>query len=122
MPWHVYIIECRDHTLYTGITNNLPRRLKAHNSGNGGRYTKYRWPVKLIYSEEHPTKSEAQKPTLRDLREKRSCNCVESEALRLDPPRRRRRVEAGSRGIFPFRVTWSTTLSQKPFIPLEKFL
>ncbi|HDZ77005.1 MAG TPA: GIY-YIG nuclease family protein [Candidatus Omnitrophica bacterium] len=61
MSWHVYIIECRDHTLYTGITNNLPRRLKAHNSGNGGRYTKYRWPVKLIHSEERSTKSEAQK-------------------------------------------------------------
>ena len=61
MPWYVYIIECRDHTLYTGITNSLLRRIKAHNSGNGGRYTKYRWPVKLIHSEEHPTKSEAQK-------------------------------------------------------------
>ncbi len=61
MPWHVYIIECRDHTLYTGITNNLPRRIKAHNSGNGGRYTKYRWPVKLIHSEGSLNKSEAQK-------------------------------------------------------------
>ena len=61
MPWHVYIIECRDHTLYTGATNNLSRRINDHNKGNGGRYTRFRWPVKLIYSEEHPAKSEAQK-------------------------------------------------------------
>ncbi|MEK6567936.1 MAG: GIY-YIG nuclease family protein [Candidatus Omnitrophota bacterium] len=46
-PWHVYIIECRDHTLYTGITNNLSRRVSDHNKGNGGRYTRFRWPVKF---------------------------------------------------------------------------
>jgi putative endonuclease len=61
MPWYVYIIECRDKTLYTGVTNNLSRRVNDHNKGNGCRYTKYRWPVKLIHSEECPTKSEAQK-------------------------------------------------------------
>jgi len=52
MPWHVYIIECRDKTLYTGITNNLEKRIKAHNCGNGGRFTKYRNPVELLYSED----------------------------------------------------------------------
>lgn len=61
MPWHLYIIECRDHTLYTGITNNLSRRVNDHNKGNGCRYTRFRRPVKLIHSEEYPTKSEAQK-------------------------------------------------------------
>ncbi|MDD5505072.1 MAG: GIY-YIG nuclease family protein [Candidatus Omnitrophota bacterium] len=61
MSWHVYIIDCRDKTLYTGVTNNLSRRVNDHNKGNGCRYTKYRWPVKLIYSEECPTKSQAQK-------------------------------------------------------------
>jgi len=61
MPWNVYIIECRDKTLYTGVTNNLSRRINDHNKGNGCRYTKYRWPVKLIHSEEHVSKSEAQK-------------------------------------------------------------
>ncbi|MEK6564197.1 MAG: GIY-YIG nuclease family protein [Candidatus Omnitrophota bacterium] len=60
-PWHVYIIECRDKTLYTGVTNNLPRRVKDHNEGNGGRYTRFRWPVKLVHSEEHPSRSQAQK-------------------------------------------------------------
>lgn len=52
MPWYVYIIQCKDAKLYTGITNNLKRRVKAHNSGKGGRFTKYRAPVKLAYCEE----------------------------------------------------------------------
>ncbi len=61
MPWHTYIIECKDGLLYTGITTNLERRIKAHNSGNGCRFTKYRTPVKLLFSEEAPTKSSALK-------------------------------------------------------------
>lgn len=61
MPWHVYIIQCNDSKLYTGITNNLERRIKAHNSGNGGRFTKFRAPVKLLYSEPAAAKPEALK-------------------------------------------------------------
>ena len=61
MHWQVYIIKCKDKTLYTGITNDLERRIKAHNSGNGCRYTKYRYPVKLIHSEQQPTRVEALK-------------------------------------------------------------
>jgi len=61
MPWHIYILECKDGKLYTGITNNLSRRIKAYNSGNGCRYTKYRFPVKLMYSEEVPDKPSALK-------------------------------------------------------------
>jgi putative endonuclease len=61
MPWHVYIIECKDGKLYTGITTNLKRRIKAHNSGNGCRFTKYRTPVKLLHHEGGFTKSEALK-------------------------------------------------------------
>lgn len=61
MTWRVYIIQCNDSKLYTGITNNLERRLKEHNSGNGCRFTKYRIPVKLRYTEDHPTKSAALK-------------------------------------------------------------
>lgn len=59
MLWYVYIIECKDRKLYTGITNNLTRRIKDHNSGNGCRFTKYRRPVRLLYSEEFSTKVEA---------------------------------------------------------------
>ena len=59
MSWHVYIVQCKDSKLYTGITNNLERRIKAHNSGAGGKFTKYRRPVKLLHSEECLTKSRA---------------------------------------------------------------
>jgi putative endonuclease len=51
MAWHVYIIECSDGTLYTGITNDLDRRITAHNDGLGAKYTKSRRPVRLRYSE-----------------------------------------------------------------------
>ncbi|MDI6758671.1 MAG: GIY-YIG nuclease family protein [Candidatus Omnitrophota bacterium] len=61
MSWYVYIIECCDKTLYTGVTNNLSRRINDHNKGNGCRYTKFRWPVKLVHFEGHFTKSEAQR-------------------------------------------------------------
>ena len=59
--WHLYIIKCRDGTLYTGITNNLEQRLRDHNRGKGCRYTKFRWPVKLLYSEQLPDRSFALK-------------------------------------------------------------
>ncbi|MCQ9208033.1 MAG: GIY-YIG nuclease family protein [Omnitrophica bacterium] len=59
MPWHIYIIKCKDSKLYTGITNNLERRIKAHNSGNGGRFTKYRRPVKLMHTETCSTRPKA---------------------------------------------------------------
>ncbi len=49
--WVLYIVECRDGSLYTGITNDLPRRLAAHDAGTGARYTRGRGPVRLRYSE-----------------------------------------------------------------------
>lgn len=52
MSWHTYIIECKDGKLYTGITNNIEKRIKAHNSGTGCKFTKYRVPVKLVYRED----------------------------------------------------------------------
>ena len=51
MTWLVYIIECSDGSLYTGITNDLDRRITAHNDGRGAKYTKSRRPVRLRYSE-----------------------------------------------------------------------
>ena len=56
MPWPAYIIQCRDNTFCAGITNGLKRRIQDHNSGNGCRYTKYRFPVKLVHSEGYPAK------------------------------------------------------------------
>lgn len=51
MGWTVYILECADKTLYTGITNDLVRRLAEHNAGRGARYTRGRAPLKLAYTE-----------------------------------------------------------------------
>lgn len=50
--WHVYIVECFDGTLYTGITNNLEKRIETHNQGKGAKYTRGRRPVKLLCSVE----------------------------------------------------------------------
>ena len=49
--WHVYIVRCADGSLYTGITTNLQARIATHNTGEGGRYTRTRLPVELVYSE-----------------------------------------------------------------------
>ncbi len=45
--WYVYILQCSDHSLYTGITNDINRRIKQHNAGKGAKYTRIRRPVKL---------------------------------------------------------------------------
>jgi putative endonuclease len=57
----VYIVECADQTLYTGWTTNLERRLKAHNTGRGARYTQQRGPVRLVFVEEQPDRRTALK-------------------------------------------------------------
>lgn len=57
--WFTYIVKCRDQSYYTGITNDLVKRLHAHNSGKGAAYTRGRGPVKLIYCEKFSTRSEA---------------------------------------------------------------
>lgn len=57
--WFVYIVECADNSLYTGITNDLPRRLEMHNQGKGARYTRGRGPVTLRYQESLVDKGKA---------------------------------------------------------------
>ncbi len=59
--WLVYLLRCRDGSLYTGITNDLPKRLKAHTAGRASKYTRSRLPVTLAYAEPQPTKSRALK-------------------------------------------------------------
>lgn len=61
MNWTVYILECADSTLYTGITTNLARRLTEHETGKGARYTHGRWPLRLKYQESHQNRAEASK-------------------------------------------------------------
>ena len=59
--WNVYIIKCSDNTLYTGVSADIPRRIKAHNLKKGGSYTRTRTPVKLVYQEPQFTYSSALK-------------------------------------------------------------
>jgi len=61
MIWYLYILECKDKSLYTGITNNIERRLEKHTDGSASRYTAKNRPVKLIYSEQYPDKNSALK-------------------------------------------------------------
>ncbi|HJN85953.1 MAG: GIY-YIG nuclease family protein [Dehalococcoidia bacterium] len=51
MNWIVYILRCADGTLYTGITNDLERRMAEHEAGQGAKYTKGRGPFELVYQE-----------------------------------------------------------------------
>ena len=56
---YTYIVKCADGTYYTGWTNDLDKRMKAHNEGKGAKYTRNRGPVELVYAEMHGTKQEA---------------------------------------------------------------
>lgn len=59
--FYVYILKCKDDTLYTGYTNDLKKRLKVHSEGKGAKYTRCRLPVTLVYYEELSDKSSAMK-------------------------------------------------------------
>lgn len=59
--WFVYILLCSDNSLYTGSTNDLEKRFLNHKNGKGGRYTRSHIPLKIVYSEEFQSKSEALK-------------------------------------------------------------
>ena len=61
MKWVVYLLECSDNSLYCGVTNDLEKRIKTHNSGKGAKYTRARLPVKLFYYENNINRSEASK-------------------------------------------------------------
>ena len=61
MTWHVYILECADGSLYTGVTTDLERRVDEHNRGAGAKYTMGRRPVRLVYAEKADNRSEAGK-------------------------------------------------------------
>lgn len=62
---YTYILRCADGTLYCGWTNDLEKRLIAHNAGLGAKYTKSRRPVELVYHEEHETKEAAMRREFR---------------------------------------------------------
>ncbi len=59
--WYVYILECRNKALYTGVSNNIKRRFKDHQTGKGGHYTSYNKPARILYTERYQNKAEAKK-------------------------------------------------------------
>lgn len=75
--WVCYLLRCADDTLYCGITNDLDKRLAAHNAGEGAKYTRGRAPLKLVYQEACDDKSSALK------REREIKSFTRAEKLRL---------------------------------------
>lgn len=61
MVWYLYILQCGDGSLYTGITTDVEKRLEAHRSGKGAKYTRGRSPLELKYQEACGTHSDALK-------------------------------------------------------------
>lgn len=61
MGWVVYMVMCSDNTIYTGITNDLEKRINTHNSGKGAKYTRSRYPVRLLSNWSCEDKSAASK-------------------------------------------------------------
>jgi putative endonuclease len=59
--WYVYILQCADDSLYTGITNDVAARFAAHLSGKGAKYTRSHRPIKVVFEEAFATQSEALK-------------------------------------------------------------
>jgi len=59
MPWSVYILECGDGTLYTGIATDVKRRLAQHRAGVGAKYTRGRGPLRLVCAERFQTRGKA---------------------------------------------------------------
>ncbi|MBU6388588.1 GIY-YIG nuclease family protein [Patescibacteria group bacterium] len=61
MQYFVYLLECGDGSLYTGITTDVKRRFAEHQSGTGGRFTRAKKATRIVYTERHPDRSSAQK-------------------------------------------------------------
>lgn len=85
MPtWHVYLLRCRDGSLYTGYTNDLDTRLAAHNAGKGAKYTASRRPVELLYTESADLKSAAMQ---REFQIKRWARAKKEALVAANPPK-----------------------------------
>lgn len=81
MTWKVYILQCADNTLYTGITTDILRRVDEHNnSSKGARYTRVRRPVALAYLEECESRSEASQREyqIKQLNRNKKLNLIQS--------------------------------------------
>jgi putative endonuclease len=98
-PWVVYIVECRDGSYYTGISNDIARRLEEHNAGTASRYTRSRRPVVLRYQETVGERSEAlmRECAVKLLTRKEKIELIRRHGGVSDPPTRADRSRAASR-------------------------
>ena len=87
---YTYMLKCSDGTLYTGWTNDLEKRVEAHNSGKGAKYTKARRPVELAYYEEFETKEQAMKREyeLKELGRKEKQELIAGKKVKLSDERK----------------------------------
>ena len=83
---YCYMVECADGTLYTGWTTDLRRRVAAHNAGRGSRYTRMHRPVKLVYFEHLPNRSEAMRREAQIKRMKRSAKLAQISKFKSQTP------------------------------------
>ena len=92
--WWVYVLECRDESLYTGVSNDLVARLAKHQQGKGARYTRSRRPVKLVHQEPAKDKGAAlrREAALKKLSRSQKLSWLASVARRRRLRRRRRRT------------------------------
>jgi putative endonuclease len=83
--YFVYILECADKSLYTGITTNVARRLKEHRSGLGGNYTRAKRAVKVVYTERKLNRSTASRreAAIKKLSRQEKLNLIKIKPLRL---------------------------------------
>ena len=87
---YTYMLKCSDGTLYTGWTNDLKKRVEAHNSGKGAKYTKARRPVELAYYEEFETKEQAMKReyAIKQLGRKEKQKLIAGKKIKLSDERK----------------------------------
>lgn len=89
---YTYILQCVDRSYYTGWTNDLEKRIAAHNAGTASKYTRSRRPVKLVYSCQSDTKEEAMRKEwkIKQLTRKQKTALIEGAAILEDFPTRKR--------------------------------
>ena len=83
MTWFLYIVECKDRTLYTGISTDISRRIAEHVSGKGSKYLRSRSPLKLVHSEVFRTRGRALK---REAEIKRWTRSMKQALIRTGSP------------------------------------
>jgi putative endonuclease len=88
MKWIVYILECSDNSLYTGITNDLERRLKEHRTGRGAKYTEHRSPLRVRYTEYQNNKGAAltREAAIKSLARSEKLALIAAQLLRPSSP------------------------------------